>query len=62
MLELAKITTAGVQLRNEDSGAGLLTGPAVIYGDVALTRRGRETVHPGAFLGLILQSRLPLVR
>ena len=51
--DLLTIVTAGVEYRQSDHGAGLvLSGPVVNYNEFAATKRGRETVRPGAFLGL----------
>ena len=51
MADLSELTTAGVEYRR-GTGAGFVSGPVVRYGDVAHTKRGRETVFAGAFLGL----------
>ena len=51
MADLSQLTTAGIEYR-QGTGAGVVSGPVVRYGDVAHTRRGRETVYPGSFLGL----------
>ena len=45
------IETAGVEYREHDGGR-LVSGPVVNYGSVAMTRRGRERIAAGAFLGL----------
>ena len=50
-MDTRTLTTAGVEYRQDDNGVGVVSGPVVIYGDVARTRRGPELVHPGAFLG-----------
>jgi len=49
-MDTVALTTAGVEYR--DNGGRTITGPAVVYGDVARTRRGSERIQPGAFLGL----------
>ena len=50
-METTSITTAGVEFRQSDDGRNI-TGAIVHYGAVARTRRGRETIAAGAFLGL----------
>ncbi len=50
-METTSITTAGVEFRQSGDGRNI-TGPIVVYGSVAKTRRGRETIAPGALLGL----------
>ena len=51
MADVSQLTTDGVEYR-QGTGAGVVSGPVVRYGDVAHTKRGRETVYPGSFLGL----------
>ena len=51
MPDVTQLTIAGVEYR-QGTGAGVVSGAVVRYGDVAHTRRGREVVFPGAFLGL----------
>ena len=58
MAELIQLTTAGIEYR-QGTGAGVVSGPVVRYGDVANTKRGREVVYPGAFLGLA-EPNLPV--
>ena len=50
--DLLTVITAGVEYRQADHGAGVVSGPVVNYGEIATTKRGRETVRPGSFLGL----------
>ena len=50
--DLLTIVTAGIEYRQADHGAGVVSGPVVNYGEIATTKRGRETVRPGSFLGL----------
>ena len=52
MADLIQLTTAGIEYRRDNTGGGVVSGPVVRYREVAHTRRGRETVYPGAFLGL----------
>ena len=52
MADVSQLTTAGIEYRRDNTGAGFVSGPVVQYGDIAQTKRGRETVFPGAFLGL----------
>ena len=58
MADLIQLTTAGIEYR-QGTGGGFVSGPVVRYGDVANTKRGRETVYPGAFLGLA-EPNLPV--
>ena len=50
--DLLTIVTAGIEYRQADHGVGVVSGPVVNYGEYAATKRGRETVRPGSFLGL----------
>ena len=49
---LLTIVTAGIEYRQSDHGAGVVSGPVIVYNQFAATKRGRETVRPGSFLGL----------
>ena len=57
--DLLTIVTAGVEYRQADHGAGVVSGPVIVYNQFAATKRGRETVRPGAFLGLA-EPNLPV--
>ena len=50
--DLLTIVTAGIEYRQADHGAGVVSGPVIVYNQFAATKRGRETVRPGSFLGL----------
>ena len=58
MPDVTQLTTGGVEYR-QGTGAGVVSGAVVRYGDVANTKRGREVVFPGAFLGLA-EPNLPV--
>ena len=58
MPDVTQLTTAGVEYR-QGTGAGVVSGAVLHYGAVAQTKRGRESVHPGAFLGLA-EPNLPV--
>ena len=57
--DLLTIVTAGIEYRQADHGAGVVSGPVIVYNQFAATKRGRETVRPGAFLGLA-EPNLPV--
>ena len=51
MADVSQLTTAGIEYR-QGTGGGFVSGPVVRYRETANTKRGRETVYPGSFLGL----------